>query len=93
MVNDSERVEVTDEDFISYLNETLIPDLYESGMNATAADFERCVTIIRKGKASVETARKEIPPGWELRPRPCHHHVPCADPGGCSGKELVRIGS
>lgn len=32
------------EEFISYLRETLIPDLYESGYEATADDFE---TLIR----------------------------------------------
>lgn len=29
------------------------------------------------------------PPGYRFQPRPCPHNVPCADPEGCSGKELV----
>lgn len=33
------------------------------------------------------------PPGYEYRVRPCPHHVPCADPDGCSGKELGPIGA
>lgn len=29
------------------------------------------------------------PPGFVKRLRPCPHNVPCADPNGCSGYELV----
>lgn len=29
------------------------------------------------------------PIGYKRVPRPCPHHVPCADPNGCSGYELV----
>lgn len=32
-----------------------------------------------------------VPVGYKLVPRPCPHHVPCADPEGCSGKELVPV--
>lgn len=35
----------------------------------------------------------EVPAGFEKRIRPCPHHVPCADPNGCSGYEIVPIGS
>jgi len=31
------------------------------------------------------------PLGYRYKPRPCPHNVPCADPEGCSGKELVPI--
>lgn len=34
------------EQFVEYLRERLIPDLKDSGLLATAADFERCVEII-----------------------------------------------
>lgn len=37
-----------DDDFLLYLEETLIPDLRESGHDATADDFERCVEMIRE---------------------------------------------
>jgi hypothetical protein len=30
-----------------------------------------------------------VPVGYKRVPRPCPHHVPCADPNGCSGTELV----
>ena len=35
------------EDFLSFLQDTLIPDLKESGHDCTAEDFETCVSIIR----------------------------------------------
>lgn len=31
------------------------------------------------------------PPGYKFQPRPCPHTIPCADPNGCSGIELVPI--
>ena len=37
---------MNDRQFIQYLSNTLIPDLRESGMNATADDFRRCVDIM-----------------------------------------------
>lgn len=36
------------EEFVGYLEETLIPDLRRSGSEATAEDFEKCVRIIRE---------------------------------------------
>lgn len=33
------------------------------------------------------------PPGYKYQIRPCPHLVPCANPDGCSGKELVPIGA
>lgn len=33
--------------YITWLEETLIPDLKESGTVETAADFEHCIRIIR----------------------------------------------
>jgi len=38
------------QDFISFLKHTLIPDLKESGMDATAEDFETAVYFIEGGK-------------------------------------------
>lgn len=35
------------EDFIEYLEETLIPDLYDSGMEETAKDFRVAVKFMR----------------------------------------------
>jgi hypothetical protein len=38
----------TVEEFITYLENTLIPDLYESGRDATAEDFETCIKHMRE---------------------------------------------
>lgn len=35
-------------DFVSYLQDTLIPDLRDSGLDATADDFDTCVRIIEQ---------------------------------------------
>jgi hypothetical protein len=37
------------EEFVSYLESTLIPDLRESGRDATADDFQTAVYFIRQG--------------------------------------------
>lgn len=37
-----------DESFIQWLKEVLIPDLHESGKDATAEDFEHCVDIMER---------------------------------------------
>jgi len=34
--------------FLDFLEHTLIPDLKESGTEATAEDFEKCVAIIEQ---------------------------------------------
>lgn len=39
----------TEDEFIFYLNHTLIPDLYNSGRDATAEDFETCALNIERG--------------------------------------------
>lgn len=36
---------LTDEEFILFLTDTLIPDLRSSGWDATAEDFERLIDI------------------------------------------------
>lgn len=36
-----------DQVFVDYLTNTLIPDLRDSGRDATADDFEMCIKIIR----------------------------------------------
>ena len=41
--------------YVGWLEDELIPDLKESGMMATAFDFERCVRIIRDNGLVVET--------------------------------------
>ena len=38
------------EEFIEYLTYTLIPDLKDSGLDATAEDFETAVHFIKGGK-------------------------------------------
>ena len=38
------------QDFISFLKHTLIPDLKESGMDATAEDFETAVYYMEGGE-------------------------------------------
>ena len=38
------------QDFISFLKHTLIPDLHESEMHATAEDFETAVYFMEGGK-------------------------------------------
>lgn len=42
----NEPAQLNDSDFVEYLTGTLIPDLIESGMHATAEDFIRCATMI-----------------------------------------------
>jgi hypothetical protein len=32
---------------------------------------------------------RSIPKGYKRVARPCPHHVPCAEPWGCSGEEVV----
>ena len=44
------RVEMLDEhvdSYVGWLESTLVADLHESGMHATAEDFEHCITLIR----------------------------------------------
>ena len=38
---------LTKEEYIAYLETTLIPDLRESGMEATAEDFETAVMLLK----------------------------------------------
>lgn len=40
------KMEQTKAEFIAYLQETLIPDLKDSGHFATAADFEACILFM-----------------------------------------------
>jgi hypothetical protein len=37
-------------EYVEFLDNTLIPDLKESGYEATAEDFEECSRLIRAGK-------------------------------------------
>lgn len=41
---------ISSEEFVSYLEDTLIPDLRESGSDATADDFEEAVFWIEHEK-------------------------------------------
>lgn len=46
-------MEYTKEEFIRYLEGTLLPDLIESGTEHTALDFKACLLFI-KGSEAVE---------------------------------------
>lgn len=51
--------------FVHFLASTLIPDLDDSGMNATADDFRQCVKLIRSGRSDrqfVEFLEKTLIP-------------------------------
>lgn len=41
---------MSDEEFLEYIANTLIPDLVESGFEATAEDFQRLLIIVNKLK-------------------------------------------
>lgn len=41
--------------------------------------------------AWLERANGGAPPGYKFVPRPCPHRVPCGDPTGCSGVELIPL--
>jgi hypothetical protein len=47
------------EDFIEFLEETLIPDLKESGRHATAEDFETAVFFMRWKQSTRTFERSE----------------------------------
>jgi len=49
----------TADDFCDYLESTLIPDLFESGNDATAEDFQEAVYWIR-GIAAIHTAKRDF---------------------------------
>lgn len=46
-------MEMTRDEFVAYLRETLIPDLRASGRNVTAGDFAAAILFI-EGAAAVE---------------------------------------
>lgn len=49
------------EDFINYLKQTLIPDLEESGMPATAEDFRTCIHFMLDDiTVPIEFTEKEV---------------------------------
>lgn len=48
MATQKKALKKEDRDFLVFLEETLIPDLHESGHQYTAEDFERCVEIITR---------------------------------------------
>lgn len=56
-----------DAQFIAYLEGTLIPDLRESGNDATADDFEFCLKIIQDLQEQVE----------QLSPKPLRRCAKC----------------
>jgi hypothetical protein len=48
------------EEFIAYLENTLIPDLKESGHEYTAEDFEKCIAIMRNLMIMVSMVPEEV---------------------------------
>jgi hypothetical protein len=42
----TDPVEQTDEEFLEWLRDTLIPDLHESGQECLVADFERLIKMV-----------------------------------------------
>jgi hypothetical protein len=42
----TDPVEQTDEEFLEWLRDTLIPDLHESGQENLVADFERLIRMV-----------------------------------------------
>lgn len=46
MASNREALTAYELDRVSWLEETLIPDLKESGLDATAEDFEMCIGVI-----------------------------------------------
>lgn len=49
-----------------------------------------CTECAKALKAWLEDPTS-APPGYKFKARPCPHLVPCADPNGCSGQELVPL--
>ena len=50
---------MSDDQFINYLRETLIPDLLDSGRDETAEDVSRCVRMIDKLRRQLTKATKK----------------------------------
>lgn len=48
IVQDAQGKNISADDFVDFLENTLIPDLYESGRDATAEDFETAVKFIKQ---------------------------------------------
>lgn len=61
---------------------------FDKDYHGTQIDLcENCATQFKTWLAD----QTGPPPGYKFQARPCPHHVPCADPTGCSGQELVPI--
>lgn len=54
------------EDFMAYLQHTLIPDLFDSGMSATAEDFQTALVFIANPPQPKKTVRPEYRPSTYL---------------------------
>lgn len=61
---------------------------YDTDYHGTRIDL--CDRCSDQFKAWLED-RTGPPPGYKYQQRPCPHSIPCADPQGCSGQELVPI--
>lgn len=56
-----EHMEDEDRDaYVAWLEETLIPDLRESGYEATADDFDKCIRLIRELTLQRDGARRDV---------------------------------
>lgn len=52
--------------------------------------YDLCKDCVSAVQSFIEDGPQTgIPRGFKMVPRPCPHHVPCADPRGCSGFEIV----
>jgi hypothetical protein len=50
----------SDEDFLAWLIETLIPDLHESGQENLVEDFERLIRIVEDRNRTIDMVVKRI---------------------------------
>jgi hypothetical protein len=50
----------SDEDFLVWLRETLIPDLHESGQENLVEDFERLIRIVEDRNRTIDMVVKRI---------------------------------
>jgi hypothetical protein len=62
---------------------------FDSDYHGTQVDL--CTACFEQFKVWLERGNGGAPPGYEFKPRPCPHQVPCADPQGCAGVELIPL--
>lgn len=61
---------------------------FDKDYHGTEVDLcAKCATALKEWLENPNGA----PIGYMFKKRPCPHNVPCAEPWGCSGQELVPI--